>query len=239
VTLRVTDLNDGWSSADDEATWLLGHTQRLSFGPLRRQDGHLYTDAQLGVPCRYLREDGDGVRCGAHGFQGPAMAPPVAPEGVRRLAEDRFLIVDRGRLCEQTLPNETRPSHGALPVLNTPNPCSEAPCRTSDHVRGSACCRDICVEIVCATDDVELEALIRSRKAPYLCKVSRESPDSLEAELISSCGYLEPAQGACTLHGRTRPDGRAAKPNICRDWPEEGDRLHPGCIFSQIVRQTA
>jgi hypothetical protein len=35
----------------------------------------------------------------------------------------------------------------------------------------------------------------------------------------------------CGLHGRKRPDGRPAKPDLCSEWPEKGDLMHPGCVF--------
>jgi hypothetical protein len=34
VTLRVGSLEEGDTSLDHEATWLLGHTQRIAFGGL-------------------------------------------------------------------------------------------------------------------------------------------------------------------------------------------------------------
>jgi hypothetical protein len=113
------------------------------------------------------------------------------------------------------------------------NPCSIAPCTTADHTRGSACCRDLQVEILCPRSNTALEALVRSRLSPYLCKVTREAEDALEAEVISACGFLDQEGLNCTLHGRQRPDGRPAKPELCSDWPDHGKGLHPGCIFYQ------
>jgi hypothetical protein len=127
------------------------------------------------------------------------------------------------------------PPKPSLPVLdNDPdawNPCSIAPCTTADHKRGSACCRDLQVEIQCPRTDTGLEALVRSRLSPYLCKISRASDGWLEAEMISACGFLDDAGQNCTLHGRVRPDGRPAKPDLCSLWPDDGKGMHPGCIF--------
>src|SRR3954468_4357246 len=47
VTLRVGSLEEGTTSLDHEATWLLGHTARISFGQLWEEDGDLYVDAVL------------------------------------------------------------------------------------------------------------------------------------------------------------------------------------------------
>lgn len=121
------------------------------------------------------------------------------------------------------------PRYG-LPIL-ADNPCVGAPCRTADNTRGAACCRDLEVEILCRREQTRLEALVRSRKSPYLCKVVRTEEDSLDVELISACGYLGANGVDCTLHGRRRADGRAAKPDLCSEWPPKGKGLHPGCVF--------
>jgi hypothetical protein len=87
---------------------------------------------------------------------------------------------------------------------------------------------------MCDREWTRQEALVRSRKSPYLCKVTRERDESLEAEMISACGYLGDDGVACTLHGRRRPDGRPAKPDLCRRWPHptESEILHTGCVFA-------
>jgi hypothetical protein len=89
------------------------------------------------------------------------------------------------------------------------------------------------VEIMCTPKQRRLEALVRSRKSPYICKVERESQFSLGAELISACSFLLDDGIHCALHGRRRPDGRAAKPDLCSEWPEAGDCMHPGCVFAR------
>jgi len=110
------------------------------------------------------------------------------------------------------------------------NPCAGAPCHTSDNKRGDACCRDVQVDICCTTKQTKLEALIRNRKAPYLCKPVREDDKSLVVEIISACGFLKET-GGCDLHGRTRADGRPAKPIMCSHWPGKRTGLHGGCAF--------
>jgi hypothetical protein len=61
--------------------------------------------------------------------------------------------------------------------------------------------------------------------------VSREAKGWIEAELISACGYLDDEGLNCSLHGRTRADGRPAKPDLCSEWPDDGKGLHPGCLW--------
>jgi hypothetical protein len=102
-----------------------------------------------------------------------------------------------------------------LPVLGT-NPCLGAPCRTADHTRGAACCRDLQIEIMCTREETRLEALVRARQSPYLCKTERNEADSIEAEMISACGTLARTGVVSQLHGRVREDGgRPAKPDLC------------------------
>jgi hypothetical protein len=100
---------------------------------------------------------------------------------------------------------------------------------------GAACCRDLQVEIMCDRSWIRQELLVRSRKRPFLCKVERETDESLEVEVISACGYLGDDGVACTLHGRQRPDGRQAKPDLCRRWPVPtlDETLHRGCVFAK------
>jgi hypothetical protein len=123
----------------------------------------------------------------------------------------------------------------ALPVIHHGgNPCHGAPCRTADNARGAACCRDLTLEVVAPAYERRadyLEALLRARRSPYLCKTERASVDILECEIISACGYLEGDGISCALHGRLRPDGKPAKPFVCSDWPDlgPGDEGHPGC----------
>lgn len=228
-------------SADHEATWLLGHTERITFADIRQEGPDLLVDARLHVRCRFLKPEPAGsptrngaaetVRCAAHGFAGTSPPESAHVEQPRRLGGTRFLVVhDHAAVALDLAP--PKPS---LPVLdNDPeawNPCSIAPCTTADHRRGSACCRDLQVEIQCPRTDTGFEALVRSRLSPYLCKISRASDGWLEAEMISACGFLDDAGQNCTLHGRVRPDGRPAKPDLCSLWPDDGKGMHPGCIF--------
>ena len=250
VALRIGTLEAGPGSLDHESTWLLGHTEQISFGLPRAKGNDLLVDARLHVACRYFKtgrapRGNDAataakpelpvpVRCTAHGFS--ATLPPADRGKVeaRQLGGNRFQLVEQGRLVEQEVVQPRR----ALPVLAGDNPCATAPCTTADHRRGSACCRDLQVEIICPRTDTTLEALVRSRKSPYLCKIIREVPQAIEAEMISACGYLDPAGRNCTLHGRKRPDGRPAKPDLCSEWPDDGKGLHPGCIFPPSVPKT-
>lgn len=226
VTLRVAAIE---GDEDHDATWLLGHTQRIDFGRMFERDGELWTDAQIHVPCRHLQEGDDGrsVHCGAHGYDG-RVAPVTRAPAPRRLGRDRFNIVDGGRMVARKL-DPPAPPPRSLPIAAT-NPCAGAPCRTSENTQGDACCRDIQVDICCTTKQTMLESLIRARKSPYLCKVEREEDHSLLVEMISACGFLKEG-GGCDLHGRVRADGRPAKPVMCSHWPAKRTGLHGGCAF--------
>jgi hypothetical protein len=236
VTLRIGSLEESVDSLDHESTWLLGHTAQISFAEPRPLGKDLVVDAVLHVRCRYLKAgDTPGTaQCAALGFAGAMPERSNGASQPRRLGGDRFRVVSGREQVTLELPFPPR----TLPVmeLDGENPCSIAPCATADHRRGSACCRDLQVEVLCARTDTRLEALVRSRQSPYLCKVSREADDAIEAEMISACGYLDEKGENCTLHGRQRPDGRAAKPDLCSDWPPKGKGLHPGCIFSPPPR---
>ena len=227
VTLRIGSFENGPASLDHEATWLLGHTERVDFGEPWDDGEELFVDVTLHVPCRYLRESGDGATCGMYGYTSESRRVSRAAKQARRIGGDRFRIIDQARSRERELPFPNR----SLPVLAGPNPCATAPCRTSDHRRRAACCRDLEIEIMCEERETRLESLIWARKSPYLCKVERAGRFSLEAELISACDYLGEDGVACTLHGRLRPDGRPAKPDLCWEWPHKGKGLHPGCVF--------
>ena len=236
VTLRVGTLEDGAASLDHEATWLLGHTQQITFGEPWSDKDDLYVDAVLHVPCRHLREDGVTAGCRVHGFEGPPPRRPPHWAQLRRLGQDRFRVVDAKRLVARTLQHPPPPAH-ALPVMNGENPCAAAPCRTADNTMAAACCRDLQIEIMCTKGERRLEALVRARKSPYLCKVERAGDFSLEAEMISACGFLEDDGVACSLHGRLRSDGRPAKPDLCTEWPPKNQGLHPGCVFGPRSRR--
>jgi hypothetical protein len=229
VTLRIGSLDEGPTSLDHEATWLLGHTERLTFTDLWHGEGDLYVDAVLHVPCRYLTVEGKVTRCTAHGFTGSVRSEPVRPVQPRRLGGDRFRVVDDMRTATRVLPHPG--ALRGLPVLDG-NPCATAPCKTADHRRGAACCRDLQIEIMCTRRQTRLESLVRSRRSPYLCKVTRPGEFSIEAEMISACAYLAEDGVACSLHGRVRADGRPAKPDLCSDWPPRDKGLHPGCVFA-------
>ncbi|MFZ5624421.1 MAG: hypothetical protein ACOY71_08305 [Gemmatimonadota bacterium] len=238
VIIRVSSFEKSRKETDHEATWLLGHTERIDFGDPWIENGDLFVDAMIRVPCRYLRTASGQDQCRAHGFSGPAPRERRRQEQPRRLGGDRFRLAEGGRLVDRRLlPPPPPATTRRLPVLNGNNPCATARCRTSDGTIGAACCRDLQIEIMCSRRQTRLEALIRSRKAPYLCKVTREGDLSIEAEVISACAYLGEDGIACTLHARTRPDGRPAKPEMCSHWPPRKlrDQLHPGCAFARKV----
>lgn len=232
VTLRASSALRHPKAGDHEATWLLGHTEQISFGRLWRHKGDLFTEARLHVPCKFFEQANGRARCQAHGFEGPAPQDP-RPKQPRRLGGERYRLVERAMVVDHHLPTTPRPAR-QLAVLNS-NPCATAPCRTNDHRRGAACCRDLGIEIMCDVSWRQQELLIRSRKPPYLCKVIRDSDETLEAEVISACDYLGTDRISCTLHDRSRPDGRPAKPDLCRRWPKptQDETLHPGCVFAR------
>ncbi len=117
------------------------------------------------------------------------------------------------------------------------NPCATAACRTSDNRQGAACCRDLQVEIMCTRSEAKLEALLRSRTSPYLCKVTRTGDFTVDAEVLSACGYLGDDSVSCSLHGRHRPNGRPAKPGLCFKWPPKREVLHFGCVLGPRNRR--
>src|ERR1041384_4944206 len=113
VVLRVSSQDDGPTSGDHEATWLLGHTERIEFGRFWRRGGELFTEAVLRGPCRYLGWQGEGhASCRAHGYSTilPAQAVRAPPPQPRRLGDDRFRIVERGRPVTRLLPPPASPS---------------------------------------------------------------------------------------------------------------------------------
>lgn len=229
VAIRVASLE---GSEDHDGTWMLGHTERVTFGPLTTTEDELWTTARLHIPCRHLRQGtGDHVRCLAHGFVGEVPAPE-RPEQSRQLGGDRFRVVDGRRMVTRELPLAPR-SRRELPMQESSNPCATARCRTADGKIGAACCRDMQVEVRCPPEHDLLESLLRHRKAPYLCKVDREQDDDemVTVEILSACGYLLEDGISCALHGRHRPDGRVAKPELCSAWPKKRTGLHPGCAF--------
>ena len=139
VTLRVGSLEEGDESLDHEATWLRGHTERITFGDLWWGEGDLYVEAILHVPCRHFHTDGGMDECRLFGYRGAARRAPRRPDQPRRLGGDRFRIVESKRVVTRSLPAPPAPPapRHALPVLGSENPCATAPCRTSDHRRGA------------------------------------------------------------------------------------------------------
>lgn len=239
VTLRVGAIEDGADSLDHEATWLLGHTERITFSELWESDGDVFADAVLHVRCKFYQQENGQARCSVYGYTGRAPRQRARIEQPRRLGGDRFLVVHRGRTVVRRL-RFPDPPRRSLPVLASAagvNPCAAASCRTSDHKQRAACCRDLQIEIMCTKEQRWLEALVFARQSPYLCKTERAGDYSLESEMISACDYLGEDGVACQLHGRRRTDGRPAKPDLCSEWPSRKRDLHPGCVFGPKSRR--
>lgn len=243
MTLRIADLReDGQTFWDAAATWLLGHVERIAMGEPYVRDRLLLVDAVIRVPCKHLTSAATGAnggtpraRCRVHGFEGSLPAEARAPAdrpGRFRDSGGRYVVVFKGRRRALELPL-TRAAARALPVVQNGNPCTEAKCRTADNTCGAACCRDLTLDVMVRESDTFTEALLRSRKSPYLCKVERADDERIECEVISACGYLKADGISCALHDRLLPNGRQAKPSICWDWPDLGpdDVGHPGCVL--------
>ena len=246
VTVHIANLDeDTPAERDESATWLLGHTERIQFGKPYVRGRDLYADAVVQVECKHLRPGSRGVgtpggngrpevQCGALGYRGalPQASRLTAP--TFHLGPNRYRIVEGGKIRELVLAPPKAPKR-ALPVMQGANPCDGAPCRTADNTRGAACCRDLTLDVVAPIGDDRTEALLRSRKSPYLCKVKRSDDTTIECEVISACGYLADDGISCVLHDRLRPDGTLAKPGLCYEWPDfEDDEEytgHPGCVL--------
>jgi len=236
VTVRISDIEDDSLTLQDAAsTWLTGHTQRVTWAenPFIR-DGILMINATIHVPCRFLDKTDTGARCKAHNFSGRMPKTDQTDPVPVQLGGDKFSIIHKRKRKNLTLPLEEEESDGSLPVIQTENPCAKAECRTGDNVKGAACCRDLSLELDLPDTHKKMEALLRSRKSPYLCKVKRDDDETLDCEVISACSYLEEGSVNCTLHGRVRPNDRPAKPSICSEWPDDLDddeTGHPGCVL--------
>ena len=232
LTLYIADTTDSTETQNDLGTWLLGHTQRISFGKPYRAGGEVLVEAVVRVPCKYLEKNVQGARCKVHGHIG-SLPRSVRPgeDATRRHPDGRHTVFHDGRMRTLDLEPKRR---RVLPTLSA-NPCVGAPCRTADNTRGAACCRDLTLDIILPAHKTHDEDLLRSRKSPYLCKVERVDDRSMECEVISACDYLSPDDKVtCVLHDRKRPDGSNAKPGVCYEWPDldrKGFTGHPGCVF--------
>ena len=235
VTVRISDLlDDSKTLQDAAATWLIGHTERITWGAPYVTDGLLKVDASIHVACRYLVAEAGGARCEAHGFRGNMPSGTQAADlDQLQLGGGRYVVI-HGRKRRRLELEFEEPPKGSLPVIQSENPCATAQCRTADNKRGAACCRDLTLELDLPKRQKRMEELVRARKNPYVCRVVRGDDETLDCEVISACGYLEEGTVNCTLHGRLRPNGRPAKPSICSDWPddlEEDETGHPGCVL--------
>ena len=124
ATLRVGIARGRQASLDHEATWLLGHTQHITFGEPWIGNGDLYVEAMLHVPCRYLRDDGTTAACALYGYRGRPPRQPPRAEQPRRLGGQRFRIIDGTRMVTRSLPDAPAPDR-SLPVLAAANPCAD------------------------------------------------------------------------------------------------------------------
>jgi hypothetical protein len=247
LTLRIAELDeDGATFHDAVATWLLGHTERITFGRPYVRDRRLLVDATVHVGCKYLRMENDGpgrpggpqiAQCKAHAFDGFVPAATTPPRPTLHDGKGRYAVVQDRKIQTVSLSASPAPRR-ALPTLQTENPCVGAPCRTADHTRGAACCRDLTAEVVLQENRGETEALLRSRVSPFVCKVTLAGEDILECEIISACGYLAGDDLSCSLHGLVRASGAPAKPSLCSDWPDTDpdSEYHPGCRLVPSAR---
>jgi glutaredoxin len=244
VTIKIADLeNDTRTEKDDAATWIIGHHERISFGAIYDDGKSMLVDARIHVPCRFLYiasagEPDAAASCKLYDFKGPIPKSKRQVPTVLQPGAGRFTIVRKGTRKELELALKGPVEKGKkrkLPVVESPNPCAAAPCRTSDNKKGAACCRDLKLELLVPKSSKNKMALLRTRKSPYLCKVKRENKRLVEVEVISACGYLAEEDGiTCVLHDRRRPNGKKAKPQLCYDWPDFGndETGHAGCVFS-------
>jgi len=237
LTVSIAETGDPAYERDAVATWLLGHRERITFGELYEAHDMIVVDIRLHVPCKHLQDtdadDPAAVQCRAHGYEGRVPHRRQTTVPALRTGQHRFAIVEHGRLRPVDLAIPV-PHRRALPVLAGSNPCATAPCRTADHTRGAACCRDLTLDVVLPLGEDRLEALLAARRPPYACKVKRTDEVTVECEVISACDYLENDGIHCGLHGLKRPDGHEAKPGICFDFPDLSDEElvgHPGCVF--------
>lgn len=248
LTIRISDVReDGPTLQDAATTWLTAHTERMTFGTPYITDHILKVDATVHVPCKHLKTmDGESavrpdgtpsaprkqVQCAVHGFRGAMPKSSQRANTGPRFHEPKgpYSIIYKGKRRSMHLPLK-RAVRRSLPTIQNSNPCVGAPCRTGDNKRGAACCRDLTLELDVPETQRRLEALLRSRKSPYLCKVKREDEDIMECEVISACSYLDDDDISCVLHDRVLPNGRLAKPSLCYEWPEleEDETGHPGC----------
>ena len=237
VTLRVGSLEDGDTSLDHEATWLLGHTEQITFGELWAGNGDLYVEATLHVPCRFLARTEPGAECRLYGYRGAAPRARAAREQPRRLGGQRFRVVDREADGDE-IPAR-RPPRQPAPFRSWPatNPCADAPCRTADNRRAAACCRDLQVEIMCTRRSGGWRPWCAPEGRRISVRSSGKATSRSMSEMISACGYLGDDGVACSLHGRARAEGRPAKPDLCTEWPPKNRGLHPGCVFGPRRRR--
>jgi hypothetical protein len=248
LIVRISDIRDDSQTLQEAAsTWMTAHTERVTFGSPHVVGNQLLVEATVHVPCKYLKtrshehavrpdgthtSTGEQVQCAVHGFRGPLPRSTQLSPGERPQFYENggpVSVIYKGSRRWMDLPLK-RAARRSLPTIQN-NPCVGAPCRTGDNTQGAACCRDLTLELHLPKTQHRLEALLRARKSPYLCKVKREDDDTMECEVITACGYLDDDGISCVLHDRVLPNGRIAKPSLCYEWPEleEDETGHTGC----------
>ena len=158
---------------DHEATWLLGHTQQITFSELWEGEGDLYVEAVLHVRCRYLHEDGDWRSARPHGFEGRnaprARREPTAAAARRRPVRGRGGPPECGvrELWPPAAPAGARRCHRRRESLRD-RPLPHGRQHPQSRLLPGPAGRDHVHQA-----QRRLEALVRSRRSPYLCKIER------------------------------------------------------------------
>jgi hypothetical protein len=118
VTLSIANFDDDRAPDRDAlATWLLGHTERISFGVPRRTGQRLVVDATVHVPCRFLQESDEDPAT-----QGVAHGAAEAGAATRRRR------VTHGRKANDLAKKVTCAAHGFVGVMP---PTTQRPYRPS------------------------------------------------------------------------------------------------------------
>ena len=134
----------GHRSLDHEATWLIGHTQHISFSSSGRTKGELYVDADAPRSLPLLQSEGSRAQCAA------ARLRRAQPTRARASRASPGSWAATGSWSWRTAGSRAAwlPRPGGFR-------CSPAatlragPCRTADNTAGAACCRDLQIEIMC------------------------------------------------------------------------------------------
>ncbi len=147
VTVRISDLQDDSATLQDaSATWLTGHTERITWSEPYTNDEYLMVDATLHVPCRYLESNGVGARCSVHEFRGRRPTSTKTPERPNyQLGKEKFSLIQNGKaVAEITIrqQDQTRRSrhdgvrgHIRMRIPRSPRQCELHVARTRQTQR--------------------------------------------------------------------------------------------------------